>query len=79
MKNPDLNFGKKKRNFFIGVDCSDRHNANVIHDIAFNQELKNGFFKKLIIKFVNKFPNHYDLYLSHFFHLDDITFNLKNL
>ena len=175
MKKLDLGCGKKKRDGFVGVDWSERHNADVIHDlnkfpypfddcsidlifmdnilehlknpvkvmeeiyrilkpgakviiivpyfrsvwafidpthvtfytvnsfayydprhiickrydysnvrfevqsIVFNQELKNGFFKKLIIKFANKFPNHYELYLSHLFPLDDITFNLKKL
>ena len=175
MKKLDLGCGKKKRDGFVGVDWSDRHNADVIHDlnnfpypfddssidliymdnvlehlekpvkvieeihrilkpaaeviiivpyfrsmwafadpthitfytvnsfayydpthiickrydysnarfkvqsISFNQELKNSFFKKIIVKFANKFPNRYEYYLSHLLPLDDITFKLKKL
>ena len=50
-----------------------------VERIVFNETLVNGWFKKKIILLANKWPEHYEVYLSHLFPLDDITYYLKKL
>ncbi|MCW7471390.1 class I SAM-dependent methyltransferase [Leptospira kanakyensis] len=50
-----------------------------VKKIVFNETLKNGFFKKLIVAFANKWPRRYEYYLSHLFVLDDITYYLERI
>ena len=47
--------------------------------IVFNESLENGWFKTLLLKFANKYPNRYEHYLGHLFPLDDLTFYLTKL
>ena len=46
---------------------------------VFNEEVKSNFFKSLIVKIANKYPNSYENILSHLIPLDDISFYLKRL
>jgi len=48
-----------------------------VQDIVFNETLPNRFFKKILIFFANKYPNKYELYISHLLPLDDITYYLR--
>ena len=50
-----------------------------VERIVFNETLVNGWFKKKIILLANKWPEHYEVYLSHLLPLDDITYYLKKL
>lgn len=46
----DLGCGKKKRDGSIGVDWSDRHNADVIHDLnVFPYPFENSMFDEIYI------------------------------
>ena len=48
--------------------------------IIFDEHHENpSIIRKLVIKFANRFPRRYEIYLSHFFPLDMITYNLKKL
>ena len=47
--------------------------------IRFNEGLPLGVIKRLVVAFANRFPRKYELYLSHLFPLDIITFHLKKL
>ena len=44
--------------------------------IVFNEGLNNGYLKRLIVKIANRWPGYYDLYISHWFPLDQISFQL---
>jgi len=46
-------------------------------NIIFNETLQNNFFKGLVVRFANKYPNFYESKISHLYPLDDITFYLK--
>jgi len=48
-----------------------------VEKIVFNEEITSSFFKKLVIKFANRFPFRYESQLSHLYPLDDITFYLR--
>jgi ubiquinone/menaquinone biosynthesis C-methylase UbiE len=48
-----------------------------IEKIVFNENLKNHFFKKIILKIANKYPLRYEIHFSHLYPLDDITYYLK--
>lgn len=50
-----------------------------VERIIFNETIRSGRIKRLIIRLANKWPNHYESYLSHLFPLDDITYYLKKL
>ena len=50
-----------------------------ISKIVFNKTLDKHFLKKILIKFVNKWPWRYKCYLSQFIALDDITFYLQKI
>jgi SAM-dependent methyltransferase len=50
-----------------------------VSKVIFNENLKNGFIKSLVIFLANKWPVRYETYLSHLFALDDLTFYLINL
>lgn len=50
-----------------------------VKKIVFNETLKNGLLKKLIIAIANKWPNRYEYYLSHLFILEDISYYLKRI
>lgn len=47
--------------------------------VIFNEQLKNGFIKSIVISLANKWPVRYETYLSHLFPLDDLTFYLINM
>lgn len=51
----------------------------LVEKIVFNESLENGWIKKLVIGLANKYPNHYEAYLSHLYPLDDITYYLKKI
>lgn len=48
-----------------------------IEKVVFNETLQNRWTKNLMIKLANKYPNRYEMYLSHLYPLDDITYYLK--
>ena len=48
-----------------------------IEKVVFNESLQNRWTKKLMINLANKYPNRYEMYFSHFYPLDDITYYLK--
>jgi len=47
--------------------------------IIFNDGLPAGVLKRFVIAVANRFPRKYELYLSHLFPLDTITFYLKKI
>tara|TARA_B100001093_G_scaffold493187_1_gene535089 strand:+ start:40 stop:579 length:540 start_codon:yes stop_codon:yes gene_type:complete len=47
--------------------------------VVFNETLPARWFKKIIIKVANRWPNRYETYLSHLFPLDDITYYLRKI
>ena len=47
--------------------------------IVFNETLSTRWFKKIIVKIANKWPNKYENHLSHFFPLDDITYYRRKI
>ncbi len=53
------------------------HARFVIESIVFNETLENRWTKKIMIKLANKYPHYYELYLSHLYPLDDITYYLR--
>ena len=50
-----------------------------VESVVFNETLTNRWFKKIVVKIANKWPNRYENYLSHLIPLDDITFYLKKI
>ena len=46
---------------------------------VFNEELKNTLFKRLLVKFANRYPNRYENHLSSLFALDDLSFHLRKI
>jgi len=53
-----------------------------IEKIVFNEDLPiTGIhlIKKIVCKFANLYPHYYEIYLSHFFPLDDITYYLRKI
>jgi predicted SAM-dependent methyltransferase len=50
-----------------------------VEEVIFNERLKNGVLKSAVVSVANKWPTRYEMYLSHLFPLDDLTFNLINL
>ena len=50
-----------------------------VEQVVFNESLKNGWTKQIVVNLANKWPNGYEHYLSHFFPLDDISFYLRKL
>ena len=49
----------------------------LVEKIIFNETLQSRWLKKLMVKLANKYPNRYEIYLSHLYPLDDITYFLK--
>lgn len=49
----------------------------IIEKIVFNENLKNRITKKIILKLANKWPLKYEIYFSHLYPLDDITYYLR--
>lgn len=49
----------------------------IIEKIVFNENLKNRIIKKIILKLANKWPLKYEVYFSHLYPLDDITYYLR--
>ena len=49
----------------------------LVEKIVFNETLQGRWYRKLMVKLANKYPNRYEYYLSHLYPLDDITFYLK--
>lgn len=49
----------------------------IVKKILFNETLSNTLFKKICILFANRYPYHYERYLSHLYPLDDITYYLQ--
>jgi predicted SAM-dependent methyltransferase len=50
-----------------------------VEKVVFNETLPNRWFKKLIIKLANRWPNRYEYYFSHLIPLDDITYYLRKI
>ena len=51
-----------------------------INSIVFDEHIENPrIIRKLIIKLANKYPRKYELYLSHIFPLDQITYYLRKI
>ena len=51
-----------------------------IDSIVFDEQIENPtIIRKLIIMLANKFPRKYELYLSHLFPLDQITYYLTKI
>lgn len=50
-----------------------------VNKVIFNEKLKNGFIKSIVISLANRWPVRYETYLSHLFPLDDLTYYLINL
>ena len=50
-----------------------------VERVIFNDCLENGFLKSILVSIANKWPPRYEMYLSHLFPLDDLTFYLVNL
>ncbi len=48
-----------------------------VESIVFNESIRTGWIKSLLVRIANKFPLHYEIYLSHLFPLDDITYYLR--
>lgn len=48
-----------------------------VEKVIFNETLQNRWTKKLMMKLANKYPNQYELYLSHLYPMDDISYYLK--
>lgn len=48
-----------------------------VEKIVFNETLKNGWIKKILLKLANRWPLKYEYYLSHFYPLDDLSFYLR--
>jgi ubiquinone/menaquinone biosynthesis C-methylase UbiE len=48
-----------------------------VDKIVFNETLKNGLMKKIIVLLANIYPRIYEYYFSHFYPLDDITYYLS--
>lgn len=49
----------------------------LVQSIVFNETLANRIFKRLVVAIANRYPNHYELYFSHIYPLDDITYYLQ--
>lgn len=47
--------------------------------ITFNEGLHKRWLTKLVMAFANKYPKKYELYFSHFYPLDLITYKLKRI
>jgi predicted SAM-dependent methyltransferase len=51
--------------------------------VIFNEDLEPYIFKNILkngfLKLCNKYPIYYEIYLSHFFPLDELTFYLKTI
>jgi len=47
-----------------------------VEKIVFNETLSTRWTKRLMARLANRFPQHYELYLSHLYPLDDITYYL---
>jgi len=50
-----------------------------VDKVVFNETLQNRMIKKIILSVANRKPRHYEVYLSHLYPLDDITFYLKTI
>ena len=50
-----------------------------VEKIIFHENLENGFFKKLIVNFANKWPQKYENYISSIIPLHEISFFLRSL
>lgn len=47
-----------------------------VDNIVFNETLTMRWSKRIVQKFANRYPHHYELYFSHLYPLDDITYYL---
>lgn len=50
-----------------------------VERVTFNETLANRWFKRLVIRLANRWPNRYEKYISHLFPLDDITYYLRKI
>jgi len=50
-----------------------------VEKVIFNERLKNGVIKSAFVSIANRWPIGYEMYLSHVFPLDELTFYLVNL
>lgn len=48
-----------------------------VERIIFNETIPGRIFKRIMKKIANRWPNRYEIYLSHLYPLDDITYYLK--
>lgn len=49
----------------------------IVRNIIFNESLRSGFLKRLLVRYANRQPSCYESYLSPLFPLDDISFFLE--
>lgn len=49
----------------------------LLEKLVFNENLKNRWTKKIILKIANRWPVRYEYYFSHIYPLDDISFYLR--
>jgi len=49
----------------------------LVEKVIFNETIQSRWLKKLMVNLANKYPNRYELYVSHLYPLDDITYYLK--
>lgn len=47
--------------------------------IIFNEGLRNRWFTRMVMAFAHRYPRRYEVYLSHLFPLDVITYHLRRL
>ena len=50
-----------------------------IERVVFNENIRRGFLTSLVRWLANRLPRHYELYLSHLYPLDDITYYLRTV
>lgn len=51
----------------------------IVEKVVFNETLKNSWLRGLVARIANKYPNRYEMYLSHLYPLDDITYYLRRI
>jgi ubiquinone/menaquinone biosynthesis C-methylase UbiE len=47
--------------------------------LIFNEKLEKSYYKRLLCQLAERYPRHYELYISHLFPLDTITYHLRRV
>ena len=67
--------------FNVNSDIAKKYDYSkarfTIEGIVFNETLQNRFLKRIVLKFANKWLLKYEIYFSHLYPLDDLTYYLK--